>query len=339
MARATVTLSTAVDEYLAYMKARRLEPNTVKNATYLLRGALALWGNVHVCNMEPRHVDRLFASKEWGPRTTNTNLQIVRQFFAWCRNMGYLPLNQDPCFGWKNVTVPSLEKLRVPVERFPELLDAAEHPRDRAVIACGLFLFLRGSEMSQLRISSLDFQRSTVNIYRQKTKEEDTLPMCSELTVELNTYLNFYRKQQGTLRPEWFLLPAKRKQPWVNVAGVLVPPSGDALLNPTAVQTHTYRPAQRVLDSLGFATRGEGEHTLRRSGARAMADQLRSQGYDGALLRVASMLGHKDTKQSEHYIGWHLERQQRNEALAGKPMFGDLFSQDRRVLRIVEGQA
>lgn len=108
----------------------------------------------------------------------------------------------------------------------------------------------------------------------------------------------------------------------------MMPQEGLAALIVDKPQSHTYRPAQRALEALGYPVLREGEHTLRRSGARAYADQLRSQGYDGALLRVASMLGHKDTKQTEHYIGWHLERQQRNEALAGKSMFGDLFAQD-----------
>lgn len=321
MARSTAYLSDAIDEYLSYLRAKRMADNTVKGTTYLLKGALAEWGNVQVCNLMPRHIDRLFAAKDWKPRTHNTNLQILNAFLAWCRNQGYLPLTSDPTFGWRNQRVPNTESLRVPVERFGELLDACEHPRDRAQIAVGLFLFLRGSELVNLTIGDLDFKRHQAHIYRVKTKDEDNLPMCSELETELNRWLNWYRKQRGLLRDDWFLLPAKSKQPWVKVNGVLTKPPGIVGLRPDIRQSHPYRPAQRALAALGYDTLREGEHTLRRSGARAYADQLVALGYDGALLRVASMLGHKDTRQTEAYIGWGIHRQQRNEALAGKPMF------------------
>lgn len=339
MTRATVTLSDAIDQYLAYLAAKRLETNTIKNSTYLLRKALAVWGNVHVTNLQPRHVDRLFAENRWGPRTHNTNLQIIKTFFAWCRNQGYMPLNADPCFGWRNQRVPQQEKLRVPVERFNELLDAAEHPRDRVIVACGLFLFLRGSEIAHLRVGDVDFKNSTVRIWRQKTKQEDVLPMSIELAAELRPWLNYYRAEQGTLRDDWFLCPARLKNPWVNSGGNLVPSGLPQRLNPTKPLTHTYRPAKEALAKLGYPTLGEGEHTLRRSGARAYADVLRERGYDGVLLRVASMLGHSDVKVTQTYIGWALEKEQRNIELAGKPMFPNGLAKQGQVLRIVEAGA
>lgn len=333
-----VPLSDAIDEYVGYMQARRLEHNTIKNARYTLKRCLAVWGNVYVSSIQPRHINRLFAENNWAPRTVNTNLQVIRQFLEWCRNQAYLPLTSDPCFGWRNMKVPEHDKLRVPVEEFGALLDTAEHPRDRGQIAVGLFLFLRGSELQQLHVGDIDFKRSLAHVWRQKTKEDDTLPICEELRLELVRYLNWYRQDQGTLRDEWFLFPAKVKHPWIpDGQGRLIPPPTLASLAPTCRQTHTYRPVKRALEQLGYPVKGEGEHTLRRSGARAYADALRAQGYDGALLRVASMLGHKDTKVTEHYIGWRLEKQQRNEALAGKPMFGDLFAEGQVLKLASEG--
>lgn len=65
-------------------------------------------------------------------------------------------------------------------------------------------------------------------------------------------------------------------------------------------------------------------HVLRRSGARALFDRLRHEGYDGALRRVQAMLGHSSGTITETYLGLDVERVQRNEMLAGKPMFPDL---------------
>lgn len=337
MSLRTCNLSDAIDQYIGFLRAKRLAENTIKANRYLLNRALACWGNRLVGTLAAKDVDRLFGESNWAETTYNTNLQFIRAFFAWCRNQGYMKRDHDPCFGWRNLRVPQRDKLRIPVEDFPRLLAMPVHPRDRALIAIGLFLFLRSSELQTLRVGDVDFKRNLVHIYRWKTKEEDYLPMCSELREEMLRWTNWFREHEGGLHEQWFLLPAKEGPKFNKLKQV---PKGDLSvpLKPLEQMTHPYRFVQQAIAQLGYPTKGEGEHTLRRSGARAMADQLRAEGYDGALLRVASMLGHKDTKQTEHYIGWGLERQQRNEMFAGKPMFGDLFSGQIGELRVIGGE-
>lgn len=325
MSKSSALLSDSIEQYLKHLAAKRRADNTVKNISYLLRGALALWGNIYVASIGSRHVDRLFAEREWAPRTMNSNLGYLRTFFGWCRNQGYMPLHVDPCYGWSSQTVPNVDSLRLPVEEFGLLLDALDHPRDRAQIAAGLFLFLRGGELTGLTVGSLDFKHHTVRVWREKTKDEDQMPMCSELETELLPYLTWYRSRHGILRDDWFLFPARIKFE-VNL------PDRPADMRPTDRQTHPYRVAQRALSELGYDTKREGEHTLRRSGARAFCDSLRAQGFDNALLKTAAMLGHRDVRQTQRYIGLNVERTHRNEALAGKPMFGDLLRQPGKVL-------
>jgi hypothetical protein len=52
-----------------------------------------------------------------------------------------------------------------------------------------------------------------------------------------------------------------------------------------------------------------------------------------ALMRVAAMLGHKDTKVTMHYIGLTQERDARNKAIAGNLMFPQI--QQQTGLRVV----
>lgn len=335
MRTASVNLSDAIDQYLNSLTARHMAPNTIRATKYTLKRALAIWGNLTVQHIGGRHVDRLFAEAQWAERTHNTNLQILKAFFAWCRAQGYMAINMDPAFGWRNRRVPAVERLRVPVEEFPALLDAATHPRDRAVISVGLFLMVRSSEARGITIQDVDFGRNLVRVYREKTKEEDWLPMCSELREELVRYLNYYRAQQGTLHPSWFLLPARKFGEYQRDERGRIRAAGITMV-PTRRLTHPYEIVQEALAKLGYDIKQEGGHTLRRSGARALADQLRVEGYDGALLRVASMLGHKSTRVTEVYIGWHLEKQQRNEQFAGKPMFPGMHADAGRMLRIAE---
>lgn len=318
-----IRLNEAIEQYIAHLAARNLANNTIKNARQVLTKAEQRWGDILVASITDAHVDRLFSTAEWGPRTRNLYLQNIRQFFRWCRLRKYMARDYDPTDMWANSKVPTnQDKLRVPVEQFGQLLDACPHPRDRAVVALGLYTFMRGSEISTLRIKDLDLSRSELKIVRHKTKDEDVLPVSSELIYEMNLWMNWYRADQGTLLDDWWLVPAKNPDRWEQGPdGLLRRSARKSSVRPRIRETKPYRAVQRALKGIGMDVHGEGSHTLRRSGARALADSLRSEGYDGALLRVASMCGHKSIKVTEHYIGWGLERKQRNEMLAGKPMF------------------
>lgn len=333
----SMPLSEAIAEYTLHLEARGLEPRTIRNALQPLRRAVAEWGPIQTGSITGQHIDRLFRRSKWSPSTRNLYLGSLRGFFAWCRREGHIARDFDPTDGWKNARVPKRERLRVPVGEFPALLDGCHHPRDRMVCALGLYTFLRGGELATLTVGDLDLRAFTLNVHRHKTKEQDVLPVCAELAEEAERWLAHYRRDQSraALPHWWMLVPSKhpnatrynRETRQIEVVRDVPAP-----LRPEKQMTHPYRAVQRALKELGYDTLGEGEHTLRRSGARALFDSLRDQGYDGALMRVSSMLGHKDTKVTQTYLGIGLERIQRNESLAGKRMFGTVS--DATILRL-----
>jgi integrase len=319
------TFSEAMDEWLAHLKARGLEPGTIKAHRVPLRQALTFIGNIYVSNIKPEHIDKLFTHHGWAPRTRNLYLGQYRQFFAYCRRHNWMPKDYDPTETWRMLKVPNIEMPRIGIEDFPRLLEAATDPRDRAVCALGLYTFCRAGEIQSLRIRDIDFDRNVVSIYRHKTKEADELPLVSELAEEMVLWLNQYRAQQDRLEPDWFLVPSKGPLPmgWNYTLGRLAPTGEPARLRPMKHMSHPYRSSQRPLRAIGMEDKGVGGHVLRRSGARALFDRLRHEGYDGALKRVQSMLGHSNSIITERYLSLGVERLQRNEMLAGKPMFPD----------------
>lgn len=319
--RTSISLSAAADAYAAHVRATGVSENTVKNKTQIVIHALREWGDMQVRSIRPVHVDNLFAAGGWSTSTRNLYLGNLRMFFAWCRHQGHMGRDSDPTFGWRNQRVSRDERLRVPVEQFPDLLDAATHPRDRAVLALGLFTFLRASEIVTLKIGDLDLSAMELSIYRHKTRQYDVLPVVDELREEMVRWFNWYRADTNGLQPNWYLTPAKHKPSVGWADGQRVAIQTDVHLRPEAKVTHVYEIAQRALVAIGYDPGREGCHTLRRSGSRALFDALRSEGYDGALMRVSSMLGHADTRITERYIGLDLERSQRNALLAGRRMF------------------
>jgi integrase len=337
----STTLSEAAADYRGHLVARGLSRNTVKNNMQALNRAAEAWGDIQIGSISGQHIDRLFRREEWAASTRNLYLGFIRAFFTWCRREGHMARDFDPTAGWGNVRVPRVDKMRLPLEEFPTLLDACVHPRDRMICSLGIYTFLRGSEIVSLRISDADLSRNELHIFRHKTREQDVMPISVELAEEFDRYYMWYRRNQNTpsLRGEWHLTPAKGPNPTrQNVVTHRIEVTGElADLRPTSVCTHPYRAVQRALARLGYETKGEGEHTLRRSGARALFDTLRNQGYDGALMRVSSMLGHRDTRVTERYIGLTLERTQRNEMLAGQVMFPSLSHASAEVIELRSG--
>lgn len=320
-------LEKALAEYKAHVHAQGLEPKTVQNRVQPIKKCLEVWGNVEVSEIHSSHINQFFEHKEFATRTRNLYLGHLNKFFEWAQYEDYMG-KKNPTFGWRMGKVPESTKLRIPVERFSELLDTPEHARDRAALALGLYTFIRGSEMRTITIGDLDLGAGRIFVKRWKTKGEDAIPICSELAEEMATWLNYYRKECDGLMPGWFLIPAKGPNTW----GMVAQPDGSYLwqergasgrLRPSTKVSHPYRIVQRTLRDMDFDIDrlGEGYHTLRRSGARALFDTLRAEGNDSALLRVGSMLGHKDTKVTTEYIGLKMEREQRDALIAGQPMF------------------
>jgi integrase len=334
-------MSEAMDDYRNHLLARGLAENTMRNNLQVCVKAHQRWGDIQIGSITGVHIDRLFRAETWGPSTRNLYLGSLRQFFKFCRREGHMARDFDPTEGWGNSRTPRVEKMRLPLAQFPDLLDACDHPRDRAFCALGLFTFQRGGEIQTLRVKDYRAEANELTIWRHKTSEADVLPVSVELAEELDRWFRWYRKDRSVthLDPDWFLVSAKgpnptRQNPLTRRIEVAV---GElARLRPDRPATHPYRAVQRALANLGYPTLGEGEHTLRRSGARALFDTLRDSGYDGALMRVSSMLGHADTRVTERYIGMSLERTQRNEMIAGKVLFPSLRHQEQGKLIEVE---
>lgn len=319
-----VRLSEAVAEYLDHLKARGLEPLTIKNHHQPLRRAIRLWGDIYVSSIKPGHIDQLMSTTTWSARTRNGYLSNMRSgFFPWCRRNNFIPKDYDPTEGWRPSKVPSKDKTWMPVEEFPALLDAAPSPRDRVLLAVGLFTMCRGSEVTSIKVRDVDFDRDTLFIYRQKTKEEDVLPMPIELRDELLRWMRIYEDKCGPLQPDWYLVPGQGKHPMAHdhTIGKLVSTGEPAPLKPTLRIGRPYMAVKRTLRIMGLDDHRAGVHLLRRSSARAYYDLLVANGHDHALMRVGAILGHKDTKTTQIYLGLSIERQQRNAMLAGKTMF------------------
>jgi integrase len=299
-----------------HCQARNLTAGTVRSNRQAVDALLEAVGDVWVDKIEHQHLDKVFAIHTWQTSTRNQRLGQFKQFFKWCRARGLMRPNSDPLFGWRNEKVPVTPRLLIPRSEWGRLFAACGHPQETMLVATGLFLFLRGSEQRLLQLKHVHLDKGEIQVYRTKTKEHDVMPISSELAEHLREHLRYLAAEHGS-DPNFYLIP-KRANNNRGPNGKYVPCHG---IVPTKPVHLPHLALQRVYARAGYPTMREGEHTLRRSGARAYFDSLVDQGYDGALRRVQSMLGHAHSAMTERYLGLDLDRASRNADLRLKPMF------------------
>ena len=165
------TLDEAVREFHHWRKATGIAGTTSRQEAYVLRGFLTDVGNIYVQNITARHVDDYLAGRRRTLKesTLNLHLAVLRAFFKFAEHRRMLGRNGNPVGMHRARKVPERTRLRVPVADFPRLLDAAQHPRDRIIVAIGLYTLIRQSAMRRLRVADVDLQDGYLEVFEPKT--------------------------------------------------------------------------------------------------------------------------------------------------------------------------
>jgi integrase len=329
------TLDDLITAWLRSMGSQGLAKNTIRNRELHARAFMALVGNIQISKIERWHVDDYFTHcmtkpKPLQARSLNSHKESLDAFFAWVVVNRYLPPDRNPMIGRRAYKSVPKDRLLIPASDFPRLLDSAPHPRDRIVVALGLYLFPRQSEIRSLRIRDISLERGYIHMKNHKSSSVDDMPVCIELDEEVRRWLRFYAEQMP-LEMDYHFVPAK---PFRIVKGWKATPDErrqaqlSVMLDPTRPMTEMHDAVQRTLLAAGYETRDgtgrsnyEGSHTLRRSGARAFYDRLLADGHDGAISMVQTMMHHKSVVQTEKYLGIKLDQARRDKLLRGQRMF------------------
>lgn len=323
-------LSDAIEEYLAY-RLVTCSPNTARASGSSLRNFLLVVGNIRTKSLGPEHGERYqswMAGKGYSPATINLWLGQLSQFSKWATARRMLRPGMHLTGTTRFVRDPKRPRMRVPQRDFARLLDAARRPDVRMLIALGLYLFLRAGEACRIRLSDVNLDAGTVQVFVQKTSMYDSMPICEELDGEIRRWLTSYaediRDKHGPLQPNHYLIPAMPNGGWY-LADL---PLGR--LDPTRPMQQPARFVNRTLVSAGYRITDEngkptreGMHTLRRSGARAYFDAMLASGdiRDGVLRQVSAMLHHQSVTITERYLGLEADREKRDMHLRGRRMF------------------
>jgi len=340
-------LSPAVEEWLEWRKtARGVARTTSRVDSVHLRRFLGSVGNIQCHNLTSRHVDRALAeatSLQW--RAANQYINRLRSFTKFLHLRGYLPRSVDPTAGIAQRRGTPRPIRHLPAAKFAALLDAAGNPRDRALLACGLYLFTRQGETRALRVADVDLAGGAVLVTVTKSNVTDRMAIPAELDRELRAWLTAYTLECGPLAPEWFLFPSRRPHgtPDRGPNGVFLPGTAVMLHDPVEPIADPGIIARNALEQVGFPvrdSRGEslhaGSHVLRASGARAWYDHV-SAVNPRALKIVSARLHHKNVATTEHYLGVQIDKTEGDDLLRGAPMLPELAESSGRVVSLRHG--
>lgn len=216
------------------------------------------------------------------------------------------------------------------------LLENCTNPVQRIACSIGMNTGLRANDIRHLTIFDASLASGTIQTEIRKTRKMDVKPITADLHPELVRWLDFYADRMGVpdrgqLPADWLLVPAY-DVPAPNARDKRVRP------RPLDVHTHPHMLVQRPLKRMGYPTKGEGFHTLRRSSARVLFESLRENGEsrDHALMIVQAFLNHADTKQTQAYLGLSHERTIRDTLLKGKPFISRMAAKEQE--RVTDGQ-
>lgn len=328
-----VRLSETIDAYQKRRKLENITEGVLRNERSTLTRLLKqCGGNLYMDSIQDHHVDDTLAEMAVtnSPRSMANHFHTLSGFFKWCMDSGRLKRN--PMAGMKPPQFIVRDRNRLEVSKFPALLDAADNPRDRMLMAMGLYTLGRTVEIKAVRVGDYkpELRRVQMDLAKVRGRQvaTDMKPVTVELREELDRWLAVYEQWCGPLQPEWYLIPTRTQGTPVRWR------DGVARLNQNWVPTRQIsqnvpkKIVQLALESVGFPTRAddgsslnEGMHTLRRSGARARYDAKRWMGHDNAIRHVQMLLNHANATMTEVYIGINLDKIERDEELMGDYMY------------------
>jgi integrase len=336
--RENIRLAEASDRYLERIKNEGQSDASQYTARYALSRfrkavATAREPNPYLHTITPGDMDEYC----YGPSGIRRNIEaisfnryrsVLKVFFDYALMMRWVDKNPMDGISRARPDAPR-QRLYLNAGELLTLLDYTGNPIERVACSIGMNTGLRGNDIRHLTIFDASLASGVIQTEIRKTRKLDIKPITMELHWELVKWLNTYAELMGLdgrdqLPSDWLLVPSYR-----NPA-----PRGETTITPrpTKVHTNPWRMVQRPLAKMGYPTKGEGFHTLRRSSARALFEALRDagEGRDHALMVVKEFLNHSSVTQTEHYLGLSQERAIRDAILKDKPFLSALAQSEQK---------
>lgn len=340
----------AVEDYVTFRRGRGLAKSTVSNEANSLRALVEfiyrhrradarIWTHMVTEDMisayfaEKLETPSRHTGEPLRPQSLNPQRIAFDGFFGWAARRRYLWAEDNPMAEIKAFKKKAVRKQRIDPRDVPRLLDAAEHPRDRILMAVAAFTALRACDIRELRIRQVDLEdQSLRGVLIDKSEVVDEIKAFGpELAEELERWFAWLKGNLGVdeLDGTWYLIPgfARRRSErayrdgggrWVSIK------DPDASVKPTGQFYDPEDVVKAACERIGYDTSDGrwGMHVLRRVMADLLEDQLTEDGIPDARKVVSKHLNHANEATTDGYMDESRGLKARNAILRAHVFFG-----------------
>lgn len=287
----TFPIGQDVAEYL-WQKRKRLTKDSYRKYEGTLRTLAGHFLDLDLADLEPpvgRQRVEEFMDRQWGhlePRTYNSNLSIVSDFFQWTVREGRL--HGDPTLRIERAKARGVHREVFTADARRAIL--AENPdlRDRLALRLLLDYALRKAALGAVQFKHFDHARKRLTIFTKGGKVRNVPIPDPAFWDDLGRLLIDTGAQ-----PDWYLLPAARGNRHASRPMHTKQRSAHSL--------HNWWYAR--LTAAGIVatgtTKGERMHKARHSAGQRLLD------HTGNLKAVQQLLGHQSVATTgDIYVGW-----------------------------------
>ena len=286
-------LTPAVERFVLWMRENGYAETTIHTHERVARRFLdsaASYGLEDTASLDASHISNFIMEITGHRGKVSYELNSLRVFFRYLHRNGMTTKNPG-------LFIPASNRLRIrehlpavwKEEDVSAILQCVDRgnpvgKRDYAMILLAVRLGLRGSDIKKLCFSDIDWEKETLTVTQQKTKELLILPLTNEIGMALIDYLREGRPVSS--EPHVFL--ALR-----------------APYQPLSRDNHLHQVLNKYIRRSGivlYADQAHGMHSLRHTLASALLEQ-------GTPLPVISgILGHRDSNTTMEYLRISVEQ-------------------------------
>lgn len=280
-------LTLAAERFVLWMREFGYAETTIHTHERVARRFLdsaASYGLEDIASIDTSHISNFIMEITGHRGKVSYELNSLRVFFRYLHRNGMVTENLA-------LFIPASNRLRLR-EHLPSIWEEDDvsailkcvdrnNPvgkRDYAMLLLAVRLGLRGSDIKKLCFSDIDWEKETLTVTQQKTKELLVLPLTNEIGMALIDYL----REGRPVSSEPYLFLALR-----------------APYQPLSKDNHLHQVLNKYIKRSGvvlYADKAHGMHSMRHT----LASGLLRQGTP--LPVISGILGHRDSNTTMEYL-------------------------------------
>jgi len=199
-----MALSRLIGIFIEFLDDKDSSPHTIRNykgtlddfTRYLeeeIFNGIAILDNITIDHLQEY---MSYRKKKGNSGKTRSNVLVaLRSFWNFLVKRGYTQTNLASQLD--NIHIQKKERLYLTIDEMKDFLSVIDKPVIFAACSTICFTGLRVSELCNLKLDDVNFDRNEINVVCGKGKKDRVIPMNNEISQILTNYKNQYRNKES----------------------------------------------------------------------------------------------------------------------------------------------